>query len=224
MGKVINTIKLGGKIDLSSIKDLREKQNALGDADTNDNEVDTSEIDRLIAEQLNDPGFLEPMGPPPPPPLSPEEVVYRRSLILKARTWRHEFDKHLGDFPSSFESMNIHDLENVIQEMRFVIATRNSGRFAIQTFETCATIVENLHPDFQGLSQCLISDETTTDIVKELSLEYQSYIYTRAEYRLGMVIIQKLNSVRSANKRKRITGEVLEEKVDLTLIEEFDDL
>lgn len=220
MSKVINTIKLAGKTDLSSIREMKEKQTQLVTSKT-EPELDTSEIDHLL-QQFQEMEMQMELAKPVP--LTKEEVVYRRSLIMKCRRWRETFPDRLKEFPKDFAEMDIVDLENHLEEMRFLVSTQNSANFAVKSFETGVFLIEQLHDDFAGLSMALVSDKNTLDIIKEMTLEYQEYTYSKPEHRLGMAIMMTMNNVRSSNRKKRLVSDVLDKTIDVEIPEEFEDL
>lgn len=231
MSKKVTVIKLGGgenssnsRFDLSKLKQMREEQaSTLLDTIEADESTSTPEDDvdpKALLEQMElDISHL-------PPPLTQDEIIYRRKLIMKGRRWIQTFPQYLKDFESEKidTSRTIEELENVIQEMKFCVANRNSSRMATKAFETGLFIVENLHEDFRGLTTAFFADSDTNDLIKELCLENESLVYTKPEYRLMLLITLKIGEVRYSNKTKRLVDEVLEKPVDKSMIEEFNDL
>ena len=89
--------------------------------------------------------------------------------------------------PKNLEDLSIDELETMINDIRFCIATKNTNSM----YETGATkgilVAETLlRPVYKidGLSEVLSKDPTYLDLVEEILLENQNQIYVKPQYRL----------------------------------------
>lgn len=87
----------------------------------------------------------------------------------------------------ALKDKSMDELENMINDIRFCISTKNTNNM----YETGATkgvlILENMiRPVYKvdGLSQVLSNDPMYLDLIEELLLERANYVYVKPEYRL----------------------------------------
>lgn len=121
---------------------------------------------------------------------------YRNSKRFGAWLKKQGFDM----LPRRLEKMSNDELETMINDIRFCISTKNTNNL----YETGATkgilVLESLlRPVYKidGLSQTLSNDPTFHDLLEELLLERQSYIYVKPEYRLLYVVLSSAYIVHS---------------------------
>lgn len=230
MSKSYKTIKLGNRADMSSLSKLKEElvEAELSDDEKEDcdmfNKEEDISFDKMLAEFRMD--QLEPQGPPP---LTLEEQIERRKMINKANSWKRKFKKKLPEFQHvDLESMTMDEIDRVIQEMSFQVGTENSGRFFELGFEASIYAIEQIGPflnlKLQGLSTALMAQEETRDILTEIALLNQEYVYQAPEVRLLSIVGLTMRSVHQANKTNEVMTGFLEDKVDSSVVEKFNDL
>lgn len=236
MSKSYKTIKLGNRADMSSMSKLKEDlvSAALSDdegsenGDSFDNEDDLN-FDKMIADFRMDQMQMALQEPQGPPPLTLEEQIEKRKMINKANAWRRKFKKKLPEFQKmDLENMSMEEIDRTIQEMSFQVGTENSGRFFEMGFQGSIYMIEQLSPylnlKLQGLSACLMAQEETQDILNEIALLNQEYIYQAPEVRLLTLTAMTMRQVHQANKTNEVMTGFLDDKAKKDVIEKFREL
>jgi hypothetical protein len=108
---------------------------------------------------------------------------YKNSKRFGSWLKKQGFDFNL----KSLKDKTNEELDVMINDIRFCISTKNTNNM----YETATTkgilIIENLlRPIYKvdGLSQVLSNDPMYLDLIEEILLEKQNYIYVKPEYRL----------------------------------------
>ena len=92
------------------------------------------------------------------------------------------------------------ELETMINDIRFCIATKNTNGMYGKLSTQGVVVLENiLRPVYKvdGLSNVLANDPTYLDTVEELALEYQNYLYVQPQYRLMYCVLSSAYIVHS---------------------------
>lgn len=100
----------------------------------------------------------------------------------------------------TLEAMSNEELETMINDIRFCIATKNTNGMYGRLSTQGVVILENiLRPVYKidGLSKILESEPTYLDTVEELALEYQNYLYVQPQYRLMYCVLSSAYIVHS---------------------------
>ena len=136
-----------------------------------------------------------------------ENVEEKRKRLLVISRYKNstrfgEWLKKQGfNFNSKdLEEMSNDELETMINDIRFCIATKNTNGMYGKLSTQGILVIENvLRPIYNvdGLSQMLSNDQTYLDTVEELALEYQNYLYVQPQYRLMYSVLSSAYLVHS---------------------------
>ena len=76
-------------------------------------------------EEFEDVPLNEPM-----PVDSPEDIIYKKKLIISIQLWSSQFKKFLGNpmdlFTANYSSLSIEQLENLLVAIKYEVSVRNS--------------------------------------------------------------------------------------------------
>lgn len=189
-------------------------------------ELSDDAFDRMLAGAMNQgPMMVEPVR---------EDPVKKRALIMKLQRYKEVFAHVLRDINlSGLDFKSQQELEGLLDEVRLVVSTKNCRNMFKQTFLAGISAIENLiaprvNLRVQGLTQALAQSQEVQDLLNEISLEHQEYIYTKPEYRIMMTVTQTCLALHYSNKQmdnvKHVVREHLDKEVDEGEVEEYDDL
>lgn len=232
--KVIN---LGNKLDLSSISN-RSNNDPASDADfsnngeqLNDENITNEEIELANIEGYDDNfDFMNPdIHRREYVPLTKEELLLKRKMIMSIKRWHDEFGKHLGHINIfELEAMSLSELDALLEECKFIVCNRNSGKTAEFGFRMGIKTLERLGPKLNlklsGLHDMMMAQEEINDLLREVVLTYEDMVYIPPEFRLISCTAAIMFSVDSANRGAESVKEFLDEGVDESLEDEFDDI
>ena len=221
----IKTLKLKNICDLKQIQNNKNVENS-GKSDLSHEKKDFSHIKppRLTHSEI--------MSFKPKPienPLTPDDVKEKRKIIIQIKNYLREFPQALTDFNSiDFNSKNINELNNYLDEIKISVCNSNSGGLMLGVFHGGCTFLESVAPvvgcDLTGLSDISLKNPSIVSCVKEISLEYQNLNYIPPEKRLALIMMQLCYSLNSANKYNKKLNNTLEKNINENLSDKYSDL
>jgi len=140
-----------------------------------------------------------------------DEVIEKRKLIITIQRYILEFEKHLigMDFlhTTDYRNFSKEELERLLKEIKFTIATRNSNRMSERMFQKTLLYLEKSLTTFtpikcDGLSDILGNDPDVLDTFKEMMLD-TPLIYVSPKYRLAYAIISSIANLHIINSSKK---------------------
>lgn len=221
----IKTLKLKNKCDLKQIYNMKN-------VNKNDFAPEKQEFKHIKPPRLNH----DLMNIPMPIvnlknefPLSFDEVKEKRKLIIQIKNYVREFPQALQEFSTiDFNSKNIPDLNNYLEEIKITVCNKNSGGIMLGVFRGGCDILENVAPvvgmDLTNLSRVVVENQAIVDSVKEISLEYQNLNYIPPEKRLCLMMLQTCYALNSFNKYNKKMNNTLEKNIDENINDKYSDL
>lgn len=164
------------------------------------------------------------------PPTDLVTKIKRKASILRYKTL---FPNALAGYEEKLgieylDKLTSTQIEQLYQEIRIHIGTRNSSNLIPLAYKSLASIPEALGPSFgfelQGLQTQLILNEQIKDQLNEISMEYENACYIHPIYRLALTTIGVMSFVHQDNSMKRKMREISEINVKQDIIDEFQDL
>ena len=153
------------------------------------------------------------------------------------KTSIYDYKNHFGHCLESFderltkehiESLDIDGLEQLYQEVRIAVGSRNSADLIPLAVNMVSLIPEKyghlVGLDLEGFAAQVQLSQSLKENIMELSIEYKKYIYIHPLYRFGLNYFQLLMNTNNENKQKKMLLEVLSTTVDPLALEEFRDL
>jgi hypothetical protein len=177
MGKKIYvTIIMAENIDLSTIQNNDIVDEALDD------------LNNDIKTPTNTPNNIE--------EIKPINTIEKRRLILIIQRYTLEFDKYLGSLnksASELEDFTEDQLKNLLDEIKFTVSVRNSGKMSERAVLMGIQQLENFCVAFtplniRGLSN-ICNDDDFKMTVKEFCLENINLFYVPASYRMAYALL-----------------------------------
>ena len=176
----------------------------------------------------------EPRSTQPELPEPVNDPVVKRALIMECQQYRYHpqvGNKHLSGFDcgTRLETLTCTELENLRNEMRFVLGAKNGSAFWSGAFFAGVSGLEFAAVNFtplriQGLAYNLQRSEELKDILAELELKHAKFTYIEPEYRLMAVVAQTALAIHSTNSARETTQQILSEPVSVEAKEKFADL
>ena len=203
----------------------------LDENEVDENEIDENEMDETPVD--NDDQFLMEMMNQQEtitePVLTKEEVIYKRQLIMTIKSWIVGFPHVLQEFKDiDLKSESIASLENINEEVEFIVSNRNSNNNTIDMFATGVGIVEKmgskLNMELDGLTSVMLSQQNVRDLITEISIKNSSYMYVRPELRLIVTLGVTMKMVDGMNKKNKIVNNFMDKEIQEELVDEFEDL
>ena len=220
-----NTYNLGTDTDITALKRPDDFTMFSDDSD-DENEMDETPVDnddQFLMEMMNQQETIT------EPVLTKEEVIYKRQLIMTIKSWIVGFPHVLQEFKDiDLKSESIASLENINEEVEFIVSNRNSNNNTIDMFATGVGIVEKmgskLNMELDGLTSVMLSQQNVRDLITEISIKNSSYMYVRPELRLIVTLGVTMKMVDGMNKKNKIVNNFMDKEIQEELVDEFEDL
>lgn len=208
----MEVIEFDKKLDLSQIKNVSFTK-----------ETEKEESDPI--PQFDPSIFNMPIEPV----LSPEECKEKRKIIIHIKNYIKSFPEFLDEFKNmDLASKNIHELNNIIEEIKLTVCNSNNGDLFVGLFQGGCDIIESVAPminyDLTGLKYIACKNDNVIKCVKEISLEYQQLNYIRPEKRLFLLMFAMCYGVNNMNKINNHINNHLNNDIDLKLKDKYNDL
>ena len=140
----------------------------------------------------------------------PEDPQERRVLIGRIKDYYRTFSsRHLSgpDWAQRVamsRSMSTAELKNLLEDIRFEVATTNTNTLLMKAPMVAVAGLENALTQFtplklKGLTQCLEANQDWRDVMAELIIEYKSYSYTDPRYRALQIFAMTAYGVHTTN-------------------------
>ena len=179
-----------------------KKHNHLPDLSSIENKDNVKEKQFSQKEEFEDVPLNEPTAVD-----SPEDIIYKKKLIISIQLWSSQFKKFLGNpmdlFTANYSSLSIEQLENLLVAIKYEVSVRNSTQINTGMFKHGMNQLENLllyatPLKVNGLGK-IGEDEDVLDTFKEFSLENMDLMYTKPAYRLGFSVISAIAQLHIKN-------------------------
>lgn len=151
-----------------------------------------------------------------------DDPIAKRKLILKIQQYIVQFSKYLPQELNikEFKDFTIEQLQSLLDEIKFTIAVRNSGKMNQRMILQGITLLESLLIAFtplkvKGLSQICL-DKDFQETVLELCLEMEM-MYLDPKYRLCYALVSAATTLHIMNSRaEAIQQSEIKTNVDLS--------
>lgn len=153
--------------------------------------------------------------------------AHKLTMIRMIRAYKEKFEKHfskaLKEELRDLEKKDVEELQVVLEEVKFEVFSKTQPKIINSTF---FNLVKNVEPLFgaEGLSNDMREQETIHDVLTEVSIKYQHYMYVEPEYRLLYFTFTAGMMRQQMNKRGSHTKDFLKRTVDQEIVNKFNDL
>lgn len=159
-------------------------------------------------------------------PLIQDDPVEKRAILMKVKSYKQLFEKHLTDIDlSNLDLRSIDELTVLLKEIRLLVSNRNTANMIKGSFMTGVTVVESVSPmvglQLQGLTACMNTEEIN-DILNEIHLENQEYTHQPATTRLFLSVMKTAMVLHMHNKQQSTIPQ--DYNLDETVEDTYDDL
>lgn len=161
-----------------------------------------------------------------------EQRIEKTKLIIKLRRYKEIYPKKLEEFDLSrthLDTLTYRDLELLLEEIKFVIGSRNSAEFFLKTSLTGIAVGEKLIGSYtplkvDGLTFILSQDEDFKNTIEEIGLEYSEISSMPAHIRLMYIISKTAFMLNAQNMQKEAINASVSGKVKTDIKEKYKDL
>lgn len=153
--------------------------------------------------------------------------THKLTMIRMIRAYKEKFEKHfskaLKDELRDLEKKDVDQLLVILEEVKFEVFSKTQPKIINRTF---FNLIENVEPLFacDGLANDIRDDETINDVLTEVSIKYQHYMYVEPEYRLLYFTFTAGLLRQHINKRKNHAKDFLNTQISPDIMNEFNDI
>lgn len=219
----MKVISLKNKLDLSSVK------NTGGEKNTDELPINNDVHNDTRYDIRHDMPDFSKLFHVPEVELSPEQTKEKRKAIIHIKNYLREFPLCLAEFKNvDFNSKNIIQLQNILEEIKLTVCQSNSGGLLVGVFQGGCDILESVAPmvnyNLTGLKYVACNNPNIINAVKEISLEYQNLNYIPPEKRLALLMFQMCYVLNSANKLNSAVDDKMSKAIPEGLEEKYAEL
>jgi hypothetical protein len=153
--------------------------------------------------------------------------AHKLTMVRMIRAYKEKFEKHfskaLKDELRELEKKDVEELTVILEEVKFEVFSKTQPKIINKTFFNLVQNVEGLF-GADGLANDMRDEETINDVLTEVSIKYQHYMYVEPEYRLLYFAFSAGMIRQHINKRANHTKDFLNRKVSDDIINKFSDL
>lgn len=131
-------------------------------------------------------------------PAPRENVIEKRTMIEKIRAWERTFPKELEFFfkDKDPEKLNIEELDEMLDEVKFIVGTKQSGNLSTWIPQAALAITEDILVNYTPIKAhglvMLGQDPAFQQACKEIALDYTTLTYIPPEYRIGFMVVNAI--------------------------------
>lgn len=156
--------------------------------------------------------------------IKPVNSIDKRRTILVIQRYALEFEQYLGSLnksASELELLNEDQLKSLLEEIKFTVSVRNSGKMSERAILMSISQLENFCCAYtplnvKGLSN-ICKDEDFVMTVKEFCLENINLFYVPASYRLCYALLMSATNLHMYNtnlESKQQSTSIGDDKID----------
>lgn len=158
--------------------------------------------------------------------LTEEEKLQRRQLLRKLFRYKQLFPNEVQGLPiSDGADLSLHQLQILVSDVEFMVATRKSLHASrtmfLSTINIGEVIAKPVGLQLTGLTNVCANNEDLLSVVDELAVKYENNLMISPEKRLALIMGQICLQLHQYNKQKSNSGGV--EEVNKTQEQEIKD-